>query len=686
MQEADLTIRGHVPAPPVEEIFVDHKTLGYPYLDLVPKDLGQNLEFRKSILLAAAKNPDLQGALKEKCRGDLLFWVNTFVWIIEPRTREVRPFITYPFQDKALLAIQESLGHHDLVIVKSRDQGGTWMVMAVFTYEWQFFDHSEFQLTSRIESDVDTRGDYSSLLPKADFILENQPTWLAPSPEDYSRKENNLQNHTNASMFRGYATTPQSGRGARRRGTLYDEFAMVEPSVGTATLATSQAVGTRIWCSTPYGPTGAFASKAHDKNVKRIDLDWSEHPEKNPGLYTSVDGFLQVLDPNVDFEVYDCRVSNYKTKDGHIVDWPSGQRGSPPGYKFILDGTRRSPYFDYECRRMGNPQHVAQEMNRDFLRSGAQFFNQAVLDNIRPRCRAPEYIGEFTYDIDSGSLKIDKEGKRVGPLDAEGDEHPNGNLRLWSNLREPYADAAESDRRDLSVEPRDITSGTVEPDAEYVVGADIAVGSGASCSAIAILDCHTGEQVGEYANPHIAPHEFAPLVKAIATWLNDALVIWDSGGSTGAMFRKAFLPLGYTNYWMRRAEDKLSKTVSDTPGWFGKGERKAEMLDGLGTGWANTTLRTYSDRVLNEAAEYVWHNGAPEHSSVPGTKDPTEAGAQHGDRVIALGLAWFAAPDISITAEKPRPKIMPGSLAYRRQEAERVKPDEYPRIRGELVV
>ena len=688
MQENDTSLRGYIPAMPAHEVFLPSDPKDFPYLNYVPKDLEANLLFRKKTLTEAAKNPTFRAALRQKCADNLLFWVNTFAWLIEPRSRDVIPFITYPFQDRALTKIRESLGHHDLVMVKSRDQGGTWMVMTVFTHEWQFFSHSEFQLTSRVENDVDTQGDYGKLLPKADWIVENQPTWLSLLPSDYSRKHLSFQNLTNKSLFQGYATNPHSGRGTRRRGTLYDEFAAVEASVSMATLATSQAVGTRIWCSTPVGPSGAFATVAHDKNIARIDLDWSEHPQKYPGLYSSSEGKLQVLEPDeTGFRVCDFRVPNYEAKDGTIREWPLAQRGFPPEYKFVLDGKRRSPWYDFECRRSGVPQHIAQELDRDFLRSGAQFFDQLVLDTARKGCRVPEYIGSFAYESDTGNLLTDAKGRKRNPLDAPGSEKPNGLLRLWANLCEPYVDAANPEMRDLGVAPRDITTGVIDSDAEYALGVDISAGAGSSNSAIMIIDCHTGEVVGEFADPHLKPHELAALVVAMGKWLNNALVIWDGAGPTGSMFKGAFLKKGYHNFWMRRTEDHLNKKVSDVPGWFGKGQLKAELLNAVVMGMGETTLRIYSHRVLDEASEYVYApNGSPEHASVPGNKDPTAAGAAHGDRVMALALAWRAAPGITAVEEQPERIALPGSLAYRREQATREKPDDKRLIRGELVV
>ena len=84
----------------------------------VPKTRDANLRFRDGLLAEAAGNPRAQQALRQVCSQDILFYVNAFCFTFDPRTRDKSlPFMTYPFQDKALLEILEciELGR-DLVI------------------------------------------------------------------------------------------------------------------------------------------------------------------------------------------------------------------------------------------------------------------------------------------------------------------------------------------------------------------------------------------------------------------------------------------------------------------------------------------------------------------------------------------------------------------------------------------
>jgi hypothetical protein len=91
----------------------------------VPKNFEENLKFRSQALDMAMSTPEVREELWIACSRDLLFYVNTFGWTYDPRkSKGVLPFITYPFQDEALLQIRDCvLDGRDLVVKKSRDTG-----------------------------------------------------------------------------------------------------------------------------------------------------------------------------------------------------------------------------------------------------------------------------------------------------------------------------------------------------------------------------------------------------------------------------------------------------------------------------------------------------------------------------------------------------------------------------------
>ena len=44
----------------------------------IPKNAAENIRWRMHALERGAKDPAAAHALAEECRGDILFWVNTF--------------------------------------------------------------------------------------------------------------------------------------------------------------------------------------------------------------------------------------------------------------------------------------------------------------------------------------------------------------------------------------------------------------------------------------------------------------------------------------------------------------------------------------------------------------------------------------------------------------------------------
>ena len=108
-----------------------------------------NLRQRQMLLEKAGPDRDVQRMLWDACSRDILYFVNLFCWTYDPRKPNPKiPFITYEFQDNALLCLSESLPHRtedgsdfkgrDILIEKSRDMGASWMCLTLFFWGWLF--------------------------------------------------------------------------------------------------------------------------------------------------------------------------------------------------------------------------------------------------------------------------------------------------------------------------------------------------------------------------------------------------------------------------------------------------------------------------------------------------------------------------------------------------------------------
>lgn len=564
---------------------------GLPHYDMVPKKLEANLRFRKQLLKDAAGNRALQSTIWRMCAEDMLFWWNTFVWTYNPKDWPqcpARPFITWDYQDDAILEVDDCIGREDLAAEKSRDMGLSWIFLMVFRYRWQYRPLQSFLLVSRVEDLVDKRNEPDALFWKIDFCNQNMPRWLLP---DYERQKLSLLNLDNGSTITGASTTSETARGGRKTSIMLDEFAMV-PDGHAMLRATRDATNSRFFNSTPKGMGNAFADIIHETPIRKLRFHWTQHPVKSRGLYRDA-------------------------------------KGRP-----------RSPWYDRQCERAAHPMEIAQELDIDYLGSDFAFFDTELCERLSTGCMAPYFNGTLDFDDRDGTvlrLHMDTQGL----------------LRFWIT---PDA------------------NGEMPADRDYTVGADVSSGTGASNSCLHVIDKKTGEQVMEYANPHIRPEAFAELAVAVCRLFKGkddegAYLIWEANGP-GRNFGDRVLEMGYRNIYYRRQDKSLLKTVSTFPGWWSTTETKLQVMGAYRRGLdaAMTILRSADQ--LRECREIVFtQDGTVEHSRAMNTVDPSGARHHHGDRPTAGALAWHGTQSLEEPIER-EPAIPEGSLAWRRQQVE----------------
>lgn len=336
----------------------------------VPKDPRENVKFRKEIL-QAVKQKGIAEGVKEVCRRDILFWVNTFLWTFDPRkTLEGEspdiPFVTWPFQDEAILTLQRSIGRTDVIVPKSRDMGASWMCLLVYLHQCQFLVGRSFMVVSRKEDLVDASGDPDSLFWKLDYLLECQPPFLRPKTR---RVQMHLEFPETKCTIDGASTTGDVGRGGRRTSILVDEFGAFEAADSHAVnAATADNTRSRLWNSTFKGTTGEFYQQWQRDDIVKIPLHWTLHPEKAEGLYHD-------------------------------------HKGRP-----------RSPWYDAQCKRIIVPGLIAQEIDMDPEGSSGPFF---PLDLIK------RLLGEARSPFQTGFLDHSEPRFR---------DHEKGDLSLWTFL------------------------------------------------------------------------------------------------------------------------------------------------------------------------------------------------------------------------------------------------------------
>ena len=262
------------------------------FYGMVPKGAVSNLLFRKAIMRRVVVEPEFAGMLRAACRVDPFFYLNTFVWTVNPKRpfpRKKVPFVTYDFQDKGLDVIFASLEESfDVSVEKSRQMGASWLFAAVIQYCWLFRQGQNFLMLSRSDEYVDRSNEPKSLFYKLDFINQNLPAWLMPA--GWKRTKHRLVKRiVNPDTIVGEATTEDSGRGGTFTAVLHDEFAACDVGMGILK-STRSATGTRWFNSTPKGTGNAHyrivqLSRQNPRQVRPLRFHWSDHPEYAEGLY-----------------------------------------------------------------------------------------------------------------------------------------------------------------------------------------------------------------------------------------------------------------------------------------------------------------------------------------------------------------------------------------------------------------
>jgi hypothetical protein len=582
----------------------------------VPKDFVLNLEYRSRLIEHARRDAGLARELWIACSRNILFWVNTFVWVYDalgtygyPARPKHLPFITYPYQDAAFLDLCSAIGKEDRLIEKSRETCASYTCILVFLWFWQFHRDYSFLVVSRKETLVDKPNDPKSLFWKLDNVLRYQPTFLLPQGYGFCppcRTKLHMHNPQLGGTIDGESTTGDVARGDRRAAILLDEFASFEIPDGYAALgATQSSTLCRIMNSTPKGTGNAFADMAlPPSKTKKLTFHWTQMPLKAQGLYTSEDGKLRLLD------------REYWAKRG------------ADDYTFILDGKRRSPWYDNECARSPVQTLIAQELDIDYLGSGTQFFNPAELQRIeKDYCRTPYLVGDLEFTAEGLPKQFVK--------------NPDGRLRLWI-----YPDA----------------KGDIPHDRPFSLGIDISMGTGASNSCISAGDVKTGEQVAEFVSPHIRPEDLAVYAFALGRWLGggaepEAFIVWDALGP-GAAFGSKLRELGYHNFYYKKSEERIGAVPSDIPGFFANAASKRAVLSDYGAAMASGRYICRSLDCVRECAEFIFDkHGKIVHSKALSCMDPSGARENHGDRPTAGALCYKGMQEFPAPSRKPEEQV-----------------------------
>ncbi len=267
-----------------------------------PKLKDENLFYRASLISDADNDKQLQAAIYEQCKKDILYWINAYCWIYEPRQEQYKqlgfdtphlPFITWDYQDETILWVKNKIeSGEDGLIEKSRDMGVSWIVLTVLLWFWNFDGPgNDFLIGSRKEVYVDKQGAMDALFPKLRYQLRRQPGWLLPKGFDLKKHSTYLflTNPETGSYIKGESNNKFFSTSGRYKGIFFDEFAKWEHTDETAYQSASDATKCKLTVSSAFGKNNMFY-KLRAKVVgvvEKLRLHWNSHPLKDEIWYAA---------------------------------------------------------------------------------------------------------------------------------------------------------------------------------------------------------------------------------------------------------------------------------------------------------------------------------------------------------------------------------------------------------------
>lgn len=600
-----------------------------PHYGKVTKGEKSQRAFRLKIERRCQTDLAFREKIIQACRDDPLFFINCFAYIVEPRRAKTLPFNTWPHQDTVIAEMHAGWSREDYVGKKSREQGASWIMAALFVWAFVFLKNQALGFGSKDEDTADDHTDLGSFGAKIDYLLERLPRWMIANDAGTGpRFRRNLSKHTwrridrCGNHIKGFAATAGIARGGRFTVFFLDEAAFFEPGSDYEADANLQRVtDCAIWWSTPNGFNNAFADKVlGDNNWTLLVLSFLDNPAHNKGRYRTTAGQLDIL-------------------DGKHVE----------GYQYELDGRERTFWLDRQWLRAGRDLlWLDQELYMNFGGSKGRPFPAVILDRARKQERNP---------ITTGMLLFNEED----PTDIKQMQWIPGEaykFDLW---------------RPVDAYGRVMVS-------QPIMGGDLSWGNSgdmSSNSVLSIWDGADGQQIGELAINSLPPIDFAKLAVAVCYWLSPVgktFFVWEKNGP-GSPFTDEMMKLNYPNVYLSEGggdEQRYYAKKSDRPGYFTS--KTSAALNPLLAALTNGTICPRSRSLLAECGEYeITDNQKWIHPRSVNSRDSSAKGEGHGDRAIAAAMACRGMRERRAKQPQATSSAQNNSLAGRMaQQAERL--------------
>jgi phage terminase large subunit len=269
----------------------------------------------------------------------------------DPRNAErdlpvIMPFVLWPKQREF---IDGAIRHwrrkgnsgQGFEVVKSRDQGASWLAFALAIWVSVFHDATNCGFGSRKEELVDKAGDPKCLFHKGRMILTHLPVEFRGGWTDAKAHSSHMKL---AFPETGSTITGEAGdnigRGDRCSMYFVDEAAFLEhPDLVDASLIAT--TNCRIEMSSVNGMANKFAERVHSGKHVVLTMDWRSDPRRSEEWYREL---CETADPIVVASEYDMDFA--ASVEGQIIEskWVQAAIGACRKLGLKPTGARRSSF------------------------------------------------------------------------------------------------------------------------------------------------------------------------------------------------------------------------------------------------------------------------------------------------------------------------------------------------------
>ncbi len=223
------------------------------------------------------------------CKRSHSYFINNYVKIFDPKSREWIPFDLWPLQETTLETIESN---HLVIILKARQIGMTWLCLAYALSLMLFHPEATILIFSKRDDEA-----VSLLTDRLVGMFERLPDWMRPPASDVIEVEKNQHEWglNNGSVARAFPSTGADSYTATL--AIIDEADLVPDldAIMAATKPTIDMGGDMIVLSrakkkTPNSPFKNMyrAAKKGLSGWIPVFLPWMAHPDRDEEWYDEV--------------------------------------------------------------------------------------------------------------------------------------------------------------------------------------------------------------------------------------------------------------------------------------------------------------------------------------------------------------------------------------------------------------